>query len=132
MRSYHCCENIEEFCPAKHIIMLISRFAGCIIGGDDIVKIVENFSEHNAKIFAWKFLKGVLNLIFDHLALNCTKNRFFQINFDLGFRVLWPRKLKIFKILFHLRRLMTSFLENLKSYNRLLTSIKLLRQFNPC
>jgi len=55
------------------------------------------------------------------------------MNFDLGFTVLRPRKLKIFKILFPLNSLMTSFLENLKSqrpHNRLLTSIELSRQFN--
>jgi len=36
------------------------------------------------------------------------------MNFDLGFKDLWPRKLKIFKIIFPLSSLMTSFLENLK------------------
>jgi len=35
------------------------------------------------------------------------------MNFDLGFRVLLPRKLKIIKIIFPLSSLMTSFLENL-------------------
>jgi len=37
---------------------------------------------------------------------------------------------EIFKIIFLLSSLMTSFLENLKSYNQQLTSIELSRQFN--
>jgi len=36
------------------------------------------------------------------------------MHFDLGFRFLWPRKLKIFKIIFPFSSLKTSFLENLK------------------
>jgi len=36
------------------------------------------------------------------------------MNFDLGLRVLWLRKLKTFKIIFPLSSLMTSFLEDLK------------------
>jgi len=39
-------------------------------------------------------------------------------------------KLMIFKIIFSISSLMTSFLEKLIPRNRLLTSIKLLRQFN--
>jgi len=39
-------------------------------------------------------------------------------------------KIEDIKIIFHLSSLMTSFLENLKPHNRLLTSIKVLRQFN--
>jgi len=35
------------------------------------------------------------------------------------------------KIIFPLSSLMTLFLENLKPHNQLLTSIELLRQFNP-
>jgi len=54
------------------------------------------------------------------------------MNFDLGFRVLRPRKVKIFKIIFPLEEKMTSFLENLKPYNWLLTSIELSKQFNSC
>jgi len=42
------------------------------------------------------------------------------MNLDLGFRVLRTWKRKIFKII-----------EPQKPHNRLLTSIKLLRQFNP-
>jgi len=38
--------------------------------------------------------------------------------------------MKIFKIIFLLSSLMTSFLEYLKPHNRLLTSIELSRQFN--
>jgi len=54
------------------------------------------------------------------------------MNFDLGFRVLRPRKLKIFKIIFSLSNLMMSFLKNLKPHNQLLASIELSRVFNPC
>jgi len=39
------------------------------------------------------------------------------MNFDLGFRVLGLHKLKIFKIIFPLSNLMTSFLENLKLHS---------------
>jgi len=43
------------------------------------------------------------------------------MNFDLGFKVMWPRKLKIFEIIFPFSSLMTS---SWKPHNRLLTSIK--------
>jgi len=75
-------------------------------------------------------LKGILNPNFRPFSFELNKNRFFKMNFDLVFRVLWPQKLKIFKIIFPLSSLMTSFLENLKPHDWLLTSIELSRQFN--
>jgi len=47
-------------------------------------------------------VKGVLNPSFWPFSFELNKNRFFKMNFDLGFRVLRPRKLKIFKIFFPL------------------------------
>jgi len=75
-------------------------------------------------------VKGVLNPNIRPFSFELNKNIYFKINFDLGFRVLRLRKLKIFKLLFPLSCLLTSFLENLKPHNQLITSIELLRQFN--
>jgi len=38
----------------------------------------------------------VLNPNFRPFSFELKKIRFFKINFDFGFRVLWPRTLKIF------------------------------------
>jgi len=76
-------------------------------------------------------LKGALNLNFLSFNFELKKSRFFQINFDLSFRALWHWKLKIFEILFPLSSLMTSSWEPHQHHNRLLTSIKLWRQFKP-
>jgi len=83
------------------------------------------FALHEFALF-----KGVLHPNFQPFSFELNKKWIFKITFDLGFRVLWPRKLKIFEIIFPLNSLMTSFLENLKPHNRLLTSIELLIQFN--
>jgi len=53
-------------------------------------------------------IKGALNPNFRSFSFELNKNRFFKINFDLGFRVLLLRKLHIFKILFPLSSLMMS------------------------
>jgi len=78
-------------------------------------------------------IKGILNLNFRPFSFELKKKkiRFFEINFNLGFRVLLPRTLKIFKILFSLSSLLTTSREPKLPHNRLLTSIKLSRQFNP-
>jgi len=47
-------------------------------------------------------LKGGLNPNFQPFSFELRKNRFFEMNFDLGFRVQWPQKLKIFEIIFPL------------------------------
>jgi len=52
------------------------------------------------------------------------------MNFDLGFKVLWPRKLKMFEIIFPFYSLITSSWEPQKTHDRLQTAIKLSRQFN--
>jgi len=49
----------------------------------------------------WK-LKGVLNLNFRPFSFELNKNRFFKMNFELGFRDLRLQKPKIFKLLFPL------------------------------
>jgi len=74
--------------------------------------------------YASSTVKGVLNPNFPLFSFKLKKIKFFKINFDLGFRVLWPQTLKIFEILFPFSWLMTSSLEHL-------TTKKLSRQFNP-
>jgi len=56
----------------------------------------------------WIALKEVLNPNFRPFSFKLKKNFFFEINFELGFRVLWPRTLKIFEIIFLLSSLVTS------------------------
>jgi len=52
-------------------------------------------------------IKGVLNPNFRPFSFELKKIGLFEINFDLGFRVLRPRTLKIFEIVFPLSSLMT-------------------------
>jgi len=53
-------------------------------------------------------VKGILNPNFRPFSFELKKIRFFEINFALGFRVLLPRTLKLFEIIFPLSNLMTS------------------------